>query len=198
MYVGETVRYLLAAPPSPRDKDHNVHAIYGNGLRPDVWKAFRDRFGITRIYEFFNSTEGMLALDNPARGDFLAHAVGHHGLLLRNRYHNIFIPVEIDTDTGEIARDPKTSFAKRVPYEQGGEILVAQPNPYTPPFVGYHKNKEATDKKFVHDVFKKGDTYYRTGDALRRDNDGRWFFMDRYVACPTAEMKRLLTGKQTR
>ncbi|KAK8131533.1 AMP-binding enzyme [Apiospora sp. TS-2023a] len=179
VYVGETVRYLLAAPPSPRDRDHNVHSIYGNGLRPDVWKPFRDRFGIEKIFEFFNSTEGMLALDNPARGDFRAHSVGHHGLLLRNRYHNTYIPVAIDPDTGDIVRDPKTGFATRVPYEAGGEILVAQPSPYAPPFVGYHGNKEASDKKFVTDVFTKGDTYYRTGDALRRDGDGRWYFMDR-------------------
>ncbi|KAK8879022.1 AMP-binding enzyme [Apiospora arundinis] len=179
VYVGETVRYLLAAPPSPRDKDHKVHSIYGNGLRPDVWKPFRDRFGIEKIFEFFNSTEGMLSLDNPARGDYRAHSVGHHGLLLRNRFHNTYIPVAIDPDTGDIAKDPKTGFATRVPYEAGGEILVAQPSPYAPPFVGYHGNKEASEKKFVTDVFKKGDKFYRTGDALRRDNDGRWYFMDR-------------------
>ncbi|KAI1846123.1 hypothetical protein JX266_007648 [Neoarthrinium moseri] len=179
VYVGETLRYLLAAPPSPRDKDHNVHSIYGNGLRPDVWKNFRDRFGITRIHEFFNSTEGMLSLENPSRGDFQAESVGHHGLLLRNRFHNVYVPVAIDADTGDIAKDPKTGFAQRVPYEVGGEILVAQPSAYAPPFVGYYGNEEATQKKFVRNVFKKGDLYYRTGDALRRDSDGRWYFMDR-------------------
>lgn len=179
VYVGETIRYLLAAPPSPRDKDHNVHSIYGNGLRPDVWKPFRDRFGITKIHEFFNSTEGMLQMDNDCRGDFRAHAVGHHGLLLRMRFHNVYVPVAIDADTGEVVRHPKTGFATRVPYEQGGEILVLQPSPHVASFTGYHGDKEATEKKFVRDVFKKGDLYYRTGDALRRDSDGRWFFLDR-------------------
>ncbi|KAI1802105.1 acetyl-CoA synthetase-like protein [Daldinia bambusicola] len=179
VYVGETLRYLLAAPPSPRDKDHNVHSIYGNGLRPDVWKAFRDRFGIDTIFEFFNSTEGIMPLDNPARGDFRAHAVGHHGFLKRWRFYNVFVPVEIDVDTGEIARDPKTGFARRVPYSVGGEILVAQPPTITPAFPGYYRNEEATEKKYVRDVFRKGDLYYRTGDALRRDDDGRWFFLDR-------------------
>ncbi|OTA96192.1 hypothetical protein M434DRAFT_141296 [Hypoxylon sp. CO27-5] len=179
VYVGETLRYLLAAPPSPRDRDHNVHSIYGNGLRPDVWKPFRDRFGIETIHEFFNSTEGIMPLDNPARGDFRAHAVGHHGLLQRWRFYNVFVPVEIDVDTGDIARDPKTGFARRVPYHIGGEILVKQPPTITPAFPGYYRNEEATAKKYVHDVFRKGDCYYRTGDALRRDHDGRWFFLDR-------------------
>jgi acyl-CoA synthetase (AMP-forming)/AMP-acid ligase II len=46
-------------------------------------------------------------------------------------------------------------------------------------FVGYWNNPDATQKRFERDVFKKGDLWYRTGDALRRDADGRWFFMDR-------------------
>ena len=177
VYVGETVRYLLAAPPSPLDKQHSVHSIFGNGLRPDVWKRFRDRFGIEKIYEFFNSTEGMLALDNPCRGDFFANAVGHHGLYLRWKYRDMLIPVAIDAETGDIARDPDTGFAYRVPYALGGEILIRMPGER--PFPGYFNNPEATEKKFISDVFEKGDRFYRTGDALRRDDDGRWYFMDR-------------------
>ncbi|KAI0145469.1 fatty acid transporter [Xylariaceae sp. FL1272] len=179
VYVGETLRYLLNAPPSPLDKQHNVKAIYGNGLRPDVWIPFRERFGIETIHEFFNSTEGIMPLDNPARGDFRAHSVGHHGLINRWRYRNIFIPVAVDPDTGDIARDPRTGFATRTSYEVGGEILVKQPPTLTPAFPGYYGNEEATSKKYVYDVFQKGDVYYRTGDALRRDPDGRWFFLDR-------------------
>ncbi|KAI1348504.1 AMP-binding enzyme [Xylaria sp. FL0043] len=179
VYVGETLRYLLAAPPSPLDKAHSVRGIYGNGLRPDVWVPFRERFGIETIHEFFNSTEGILPLDNPARGDFRAHSVGHHGLISRWRFHSVLVPVAIDAETGDIVRDKKTGFATRVPYEVGGEILVRQPPTITPPFPGYFKNEEATAKKYVYDVFRKGDCYYRTGDALRRDADGRWFFLDR-------------------
>lgn len=42
-------------------------------------------------------------------------------------------------------------------------------------------NQAATDKKFARDVFRKGDLWYRSGDALRMDSDGRWFFQDRCV-----------------
>jgi acyl-CoA synthetase (AMP-forming)/AMP-acid ligase II len=68
VYVGETARYLLAAPPSPKDRDHQVRVIFGNGLRPDVWKRFQDRFGIDTVAEFFNSTEGVFGLLNVCRG----------------------------------------------------------------------------------------------------------------------------------
>ncbi|KAI1490944.1 hypothetical protein F5X96DRAFT_511709 [Biscogniauxia mediterranea] len=179
VYVGETLRYLLAAPLSPLDKQHSVRGIYGNGLRPDVWIPFRERFGIEIIHEFFNSTEGILPLDNSARGDFRAHSVGHHGLLERFRHRGALVPVAVDPDTGDIARDPRTGFARKMPHHVGGEILVRQPPTVTPPFPGYYKNPEATEGKYVRDVFQKGDLYYRTGDALRRDHDGRWFFLDR-------------------
>lgn len=68
VYVGEICRYLLAAPPSPLDREHRVRLIYGNGLRPDVWKRFQDRFGIETIGEFFGSTEGMVTLFNMSTG----------------------------------------------------------------------------------------------------------------------------------
>lgn len=46
-------------------------------------------------------------------------------------------------------------------------------------FIGYYENQEATNKRFARDVFEKGDVYYRSGDALRRDGQGRWYFLDR-------------------
>ncbi|QSZ36580.1 hypothetical protein DSL72_006460 [Monilinia vaccinii-corymbosi] len=176
-YVGETARYLLAAPPSPQDKDHCVRVMYGNGMRPDVWKKFTERFGVPEVIEFFNSTEGLLALSNHSRGDYLAHCVGHHGLISRWQFHDVYVPVRVDEVSGDIARDPKTGFAIREPYEKGGEIIVAIPD--TSAFSGYFDNPEVTSKKYARDVFKKGDLYYRSGDSLRRDNEGRWYFLDR-------------------
>ncbi|KAF4549909.1 AMP-binding enzyme-like protein 25 [Elsinoe fawcettii] len=178
VYVGETARYLLNAPPSAHDKDHSVKSVWGNGMRPDVWERFRQRFGIKTICEFFNSTEGMFALWNKNDGDYTASAVGHHGALLRRQFHNVYVPVAIDHEKGDIWRDPKTGFAKRVPYEDGGEIVVYVGD-NKEAFPGYWNNPEATEKKFITDLFKKGDRYYRTGDALRRTRDGRWYFMDR-------------------
>lgn len=183
VYVGETARYLLAAPPTTRDREHNVTAMFGNGLRPDVWKAFRDRFSIDTIIEFFNSTEGVFNTVNIARGDHLANAVGQHGLLLRLMFHNRFVPARTDPDDNKkLWRSPNPPhFCERMPYDVGGEILVQVPSvkPEETGFTGYVNNPKATSERFVRDVFKKGDLWYRSGDALRRDPDGRWFFLDR-------------------
>lgn len=182
IYVGEILRYLLAQPPSPRDKDHNVTNITGNGLRADVWVPFRDRFGIDTINEFYNSTELMLGLNNSSRGDFTAKALGHHGALLRWMYRNMYVAVAVDAETGDMERDPITGLARRVPLEEGGEILVKlDPGSavFGRDFRGYWQNEEATNKKIARNVFQRGDAYYRSGDSLRRDADGRWFFNDR-------------------
>ncbi|ESZ96628.1 hypothetical protein SBOR_2995 [Sclerotinia borealis F-4128] len=176
-YVGETARYLLAAPPSSQDKNHCVRVMYGNGMRPDVWNKFKDRFGVPEVLEFFNSTEGVFAIMNHARGDYLATCVGHHGLISRWQFHDLYVPVKVDEVSGAIARDPKTGFAIRESFEKGGEIIVAISD--TKAFAGYFDNPEATNKKYERNVFKAGDLYYRSGDALRRDNDGRWYFLDR-------------------
>ena len=177
IYVGETARYLLNAPPHPLERDHNLRLCYGNGLRPDVWHKMQSRFNIPEVGEFFNSTEGMFSLVVYDKGPFLAACVGHHGLLFRTLLHNTYVPVAIDHETGDIWRDPSTGLAKRTSYHEGGEILVKVPNKQA--FQGYWRNEGATDKKFAANVFVKGDVWYRCGDALRRDNEGRWHFLDR-------------------
>lgn len=178
VYVGETARYLLAATPHSLDKQHKVRSMIGNGMRPDVWRPFQERFGISEVIEFFASSEGGFGTFNQCRGDFFAHAVGHHGAIIRLALRNTFVPVETDSETGSIVRDPKTGFAKRNSYEQGGEILVRTANEAAV-FAGYRNAADATAKKFEQNVFRNGDLYYRTGDALRRTSDGCWYFLDR-------------------
>ena len=45
-------------------------------------------------------------------------------------------------------------------------------------FQGY-RDPEATKKKVLVDVFKKGDAYFRSGDVLVRDEFGWLYFKDR-------------------
>ncbi|MCJ1308751.1 hypothetical protein MMC25_002405 [Agyrium rufum] len=177
IYVGETARYLLASAPSHLDRKHRVRCMHGNGLRPDVWTRFQERFNVPEVAEFFGSTEGVLHLTNYARNKEFANAVGHHGFVQRLFWRTIIAPVQVDIATGDIFRDPKTGFAKRVPYTKGGEILVKVPGKEVWP--GYWRSKAASDKKFVQDVFQEGDLYYRSGDAMRRDEEGKWHFLDR-------------------
>lgn len=124
----------------------------------------------------------MFGLSTASRGDFTAKSLGVHGALLRFMTKDSIIAAAVDTETGDLVRDDKTGFVKRVSFEEGGEILVkVEPGSNVPgrDFRGYWRNEEATSKKIAHDVLKKGDAFYRTGDAMRRDKEGRWFFCDR-------------------
>ena len=181
VYVGEIARYLVAQPRSSRDKDHRARVVFGNGLRPDVWRTFQDRFGIELINEFFSSSEGVLNLLNQARGDFSATAVGHHGALFRFQTRDMYAAAATDPNNSkELLRD-KDGHCIRTPLSSGGEILVKVPGRACQEsgFFGYLHNEKATEERFISNVFQDGDLYYRSGDALRRDADGRWFFLDR-------------------
>ena len=175
-YVGELPRYLLAARPSELDKRHKVRYMHGNGMRPDVWGRFRERFGVEEVSEFFNSTELMLGLINYNKGSWGEGAVGVHGGITRWLLRENLVPVEVDFETNEVVRDGN-GLVKKNRLEEGGEILVRVSSEQE--FAGYMGAEEATKKKFVRDVLRKGDLFYRSGDALKRDNEGRWWFMDR-------------------
>ena len=56
--MGETCRYLLQQPKSPEEKSHNLRIMFGNGLRPELWTEFKERFNIPLISEMYGATEG--------------------------------------------------------------------------------------------------------------------------------------------
>ncbi|GKZ34230.1 hypothetical protein AbraIFM66950_004415 [Aspergillus brasiliensis] len=186
-YVGETMRYLLAVPPTidpvtgeNLDKKHKVRLALGNGLRPDIWNRVKERFNIPTIAEFYASTEGPGGLFNISSNDFTAGAVGRSGFITSLIIGRGVAIVDIDQETQQPWRDPKSGFCKKVPRGEPGELLYAL-NPQDPgeSYVGYYKNNKATDGKILRDVFRKGDAYYRSGDLIRWDKDGRWYFSDR-------------------
>ena len=176
-YIGEICRYLLAQPLSALDKEHKVRMAYGNGMRADVWEKFRQRFGVKVISEFFASTEGNTFLFNYNVGKFGAGAVGRESFLSRLAVGDMLL--KIDQDTQEIWRDEKGN-CKQASYNEPGE-LVSRIDSFVPAkdFGGYKGNKAASDEKIIKDVLWKGDAYFRTGDLLRRDRYGFYYFEDR-------------------
>ena len=63
-YIGELCRYLVNAPPNPNETRHRIRLACGNGLRPDIWEEFKDRFRIPHILEFYGATEGNVNMFN--------------------------------------------------------------------------------------------------------------------------------------
>lgn len=186
-YVGETCRYLLSAPPridpvtgENLDRKHAVRVAFGNGLRPDVWNRFKERFGIDTIAEFYGSTEGSFATWNLSRNDFSMGAIGRSGSLYNLLLGRSVAIVAVDHDTELPHRDPKTNLCHRAALGEPGELLFSlPPKDVEARFQGYYGDQDATSKKIMRDVFKKGDAWFRTGDVVRRDAEHRLFFNDR-------------------
>lgn len=177
LYIGELCRYLLTAPPSPYDRDHNCKVAYGNGLRAEIWDKFRARFGVEEIREVYRSTEGMVKFDNFDPGAWGQGCVGFVGTLRHFFLENDVFIVRYDPGTEAPWRDPKTGFCVRAKVGEEGEAIgrVRNRNALTE-YVG---NNDATEKKLIRDVFAKGDLFQRMGDLLVRDKDGWVRFQDR-------------------
>jgi len=163
-YVGEICRYLLNQPPDPNDKNHNVVKIVGNGLSPEIWKDFKIRFGIEKVYEFYGATEvsgsfaNILNLDCTIGTNFDPYTV-----------------VKYDTDVRDFIYD-ENGYLQKVDEGEPGLVLFKILNPKT--FEGY-TNEKATKKKIIKNAFGNDDLWFNTGDMIKCIGNYHYQFVDR-------------------
>ena len=177
-YIGEMIRYLVQAPPPPDPmladerypKAHGLEVIYGLGITPPVWRAFRERFGVPWIAEYYGASEGTTAICNSNWSNLKGVSkVAHWGLLMRSRWfgQRTFYILRLDVESGEVVRDGETGLCVQAGFGEVGEAV----NRIVPPLQRRHdyvgeKGVKATEEKTVRDVFEKGDVFWRLGDAL--------------------------------
>ncbi len=165
LYIGELCRYLLQQPPGPDDRNHSVRCFVGNGLRPDIWDGFCERFGIERVGEFYGATEG-----NAETANFLNRS-GTVGPLLPWKMKL----ARWDTARDELVRGPDGLAIACEPGEPGVLLgKIDERNPYA----GY-TDERASRGKVLTDVFARGDAWFNTGDLLCRDRLWHLHFVDR-------------------
>ena len=173
-YIGELCRYLVNSPPHPREAEHRLRLCCGNGLRPDVWDEFQRRFHIPQILEFYAATESNFSLYN-CEGK--PGAIGRIPSFLAHRISVAL--VKFDIETGEPIRNEE-GFCIRCSANEVGEAIGKILDGSSPGsrFEGY-TDKEASDRKVLRNVFVNGDAWFRTGDLMRRDESGYFYFVDR-------------------
>jgi fatty-acyl-CoA synthase len=169
-YVGELPRYLLDQPVREEEHAHAVRLCVGNGLRPEVWERFRDRFRIPHIVEFYGATESNISMVNL---DDRVGSVGKPAPAMKAAL------VRYDVERDELVRTPDGGIVT-CEVGEAGELLGGITGGRTAAgrFEGY-TSKEASEKKILRDAFKKGDAWFRTGDLMRRDAEGYYYFVDR-------------------
>lgn len=171
-YIGELCRYLLNAPPSPNDRAHDVRAVIGNGLRPDIWDAFQTRFALPRIVEFYGATEGNVALVNY---DGKPGAVGRIPRYARKLFTTRIVRFDLGR---EVPLRDTDGFCMECADDEAGEAIGKIAEEPGKRFEGYTQ-KADTEMKILRHVFEADDAWFRTGDLLRRDRDGYFYFVDR-------------------
>jgi len=174
-YIGELCRYLVHTPPHPKETSHKLRLACGNGLRPDVWHEFKQRFRVPQIIEFYAATEGNVQLFN---FDGKEGSVGRIPWFLRHRFPVKLVKFDIEKE--QPVRDARGLCIECAVGEPGEMIghIVKDPSKPGARFEGYATAAE-TEKKILRDVFKKGDTWFRTGDLMRKEAGGYFYFVDR-------------------
>jgi fatty-acyl-CoA synthase len=172
VYIGELCRYLVNQPEHPNERDHKIRLAFGNGLRAEVWETFMSRFGIPEVLEFYGATEGNVSMFN---FDGKVGAVGRAPKWLRSRFN--FRIIKFDVEAGEPVRGADGLCIEAAP-DEVGECVGQIGHDARQLYSGY-ADKAASEKKILHDVLERGDAYFATGDLMRKDHDGYFYFVDR-------------------
>jgi crotonobetaine/carnitine-CoA ligase len=170
-YVGTIPRMIFNQPPDPLDGQHHLKAFLGGGMPADIWEQFATRVNVT-IIESYSGSDTIGTIVN--FGNAPAGSIGRPSPDIEAKL--------VDADGTE------------VPVGIPGELLVRPKQANESPAVVYYGDAEATRAKneggWVH-----------TGDLLRADADGNYYFVDRLrhmirrrgVNIASAEMENILS-----
>ena len=167
-FIGEMPRYLLAQPPGPHERDHNIRRVITVGLRAKVWETFQQRFGIEKVFEFYGATETSVGIMN---------VEGKPGMIGRLMPFQSYV-VKWDSDSETIVRNEK---GRCIDCEAGEEgMLIGRINSIFNMlgFDGY-VDDEATRQKCIKKVFMPWDEFFVTGDVVKVHPDQWVSFVDR-------------------
>jgi len=151
--LGATLAFICAQPPSPDDRAHKIRCIYAAPLSTDLAGPFTERFGVHEFVDGFGQTEISNVFMTPPGA---LRPPGASGVLV-DQWFEIRLA---DPETGE-----------PVPEGQAGELLVRHKYPgiISTEYLGM------PDKT----IESRRDLWFHTGDALRRDAQGWYYFVDR-------------------
>lgn len=153
-FVGVMMDFAWKQAPRDNDRDNKLRAVYAAPIADTVVEQFKERYGIEAFVNAFGLTETCAPILTPYGEKIPPGAAG-----------------KVASDWFDIRLvDPETD--REVPVGEVGELVVRPVQPWTCS-MGYYGMPEKTLEAWRN-------LWFHTGDALRRDEDGWFYFVDRY------------------
>ena len=151
--LGATMSFILSKPVSTYDRAHRLRCIYAAPLAPELVGAFTERFGVSEFVDGFGQTEISNVFMTPPGASKPDRASG----VLVDQWFEARL---VDPETGD-----------SVSGEEPGELWV---RPKVPGIVAY-EYLGMPDRT----VEAWRDLWFHTGDVMRKDANGWYYFVDR-------------------
>ena len=152
VYVGELCRYLSFQEPCNEEINNPISKMVGNGLRPDLWDTFRNRFNVDRICEIYGASE--------ANGMFMNLLNKDQTIGMTNTDIKLFA---YDVAEDKLKVDENGNYIEIKDHSPGLALMKIGPNAI---YNGY-TDAQASEKKIIRNVVEDGDRWFDTGDLLR-------------------------------
>jgi carnitine-CoA ligase len=153
-FVGVMMDFAWKQPARENDKDNVLRAVYAAPTASTIVEQFKERYGIEAFVDAFGLTETCAPILSPYGVPRPAGAAG----LAAAEWFDVRLV------------DPETD--REVPTGEVGELVVRPVQPWTCSN-GYYGMPEKTLEAWRN-------LWFHTGDALRQDEDGWFYFVDRY------------------
>ena len=176
-YAGEMCRRLVDAPPVLGEANTPVRLFAGSGMRPDVWRRLIARFGPVGVLELYASTEANAVLANAS-----GKKIGSVGRPLPGSAEVVVAAwSEADDD---FVRDGQGHLI-RARLDEPGMLVAKLSHRAASRWRGGDSAGPSSDvahidpKRLIGDALEVGDTWFVTGDFMRVDAMGDFWFVDR-------------------
>src|SRR5439155_1309741 len=169
---------LGAAEARPTTIEDRALYIYTSGTTGLLKAA---RVSHARLMQWSHWFAGMMdtrASDRMVNVEGKPGAIGRVPAFLAHRFPAALVRFDVARD--QPVRNEAGFCVRCAPNEVGEAIgqVLEEPSNAGRRFEGY-TSEEDSERKILRGVFEPGDAWFRTGDLMRRDADGYFYFVDR-------------------
>lgn len=153
-FLGVMMDFVWKQPVRENDADNSLRAIFAAPTASSIAPGFKERFGVEAFVEVFGLTEVSMPIMSPYG---MERPPGAAGVAVSEWFDVQLVDPETDVE---------------VPVGEVGELVVRPKHPFILSS-GYYGAPEKTVEAWRN-------LWFHTGDALRKDEDGWYYFVDRY------------------